>query len=92
MQPWRVAVVSGRAKLRIETEMEARFRAGAPRAPEYRYYPERWTEPYQSRRFDCGMQLYSALGIEREDNDRRMEQFIANYHTFGAPVVLYFYM
>jgi nitroreductase len=92
MQPWRVAVVSGGTKLRIAREMEAQFRGGTPGHPDYRYYPEHWSEPYQSRRFACGMQLYSALGIEREDKERRMEQWIANYHSFGAPVVLYFYM
>ena len=38
------------------------------------------------------MQLYSALGIEREDKDRRREQWIENYRSFGAPVVLYLYL
>jgi len=92
LQPWRVAVVSGRAKRALAAEMEARFRAGVRGKPDYRYYPEHWTEPYKSRRFACGRQLYSALGIEREDKDRRREQWIENYRSFGAPVVLYLYM
>lgn len=91
-QPWRVAVVSGRKKRVIEERVEARFRAGKRGCADYQYYPLRWTEPYRSRRFDCGMQLYSALGIRRDDKTRRLEQWVENYRAFGAPVVLYFYM
>ena len=92
LQPWRVAVVSGQTKQALAQEMAARFRAGVRGEPDYRYYPEHWTEPYTSRRFACGMQLYAALGIERKDKDRRREQWIENYYSFGAPVVLYLYM
>ncbi len=91
-QPWRVAVVSGRSKLAIENEIETQFRAGNRSRADYQYYPVQWSEPYKSRRFACGLQLYNALGIGREDKDRRREQWIENYRAFGAPVVLYFYM
>ncbi len=92
LQPWQVAVVNGQTKRAIAEETEARFRAGVRGEPDYRYYPEHWTEPYVSRRFACGMQLYSAVGIEREDKDRRREQWIENYCSFSAPVVLYLYI
>jgi len=92
LQPWQVAVVSGRTKQEIAEEMAARFRAGVRGEPDYPYYPEHWAEPYKFRRSACGMQLYSTLGIEREDKDRRREQWLENYHSFGAPVVLYLYM
>ena len=92
MQPWRVAVVAGRAKRAIERAIETGFRAGVPRNADYQYYPLRWKEPYRSRRLACGAQLYSALGIKREDKARRLEQWIENYRSFGAPVVLYCYM
>lgn len=92
IQPWRVAVVTGQTKLEIERAIEAELRAGKPGRPDYRYYPSQWTEPYRSRRLACGMQLYSALGIGREDRERRREQWIQNYRSFGAPLVLYFYL
>lgn len=91
-QPWRVAVAVGQTKLSIEQKIEARFRAGNPSKADYRYYPLKWTDPYKSRRTACGMQLYSALGIERDDKVRRLEQWIANYRSFGAPMVLYFFL
>lgn len=92
MQPWRVAVVTGQTRLAIGRKIEARFRAGTRGKADYQYYPENWTEPYKSRRLACGAQLYSALRIEREDTASRAEQWIENYRSFGAPVVLYFYM
>jgi nitroreductase len=91
-QPWQVAVVTGKTKRAIEREMEAQFRGGNPGKADYQYYPLRWREPYRSRRFACGMQLYAALGIGREDQERRVEQWIANYRAFGAPAVLYFFI
>jgi len=92
MQPWRVVVATGEAKLAIERQIEARFRAGVRGEPDYRYYPAQWKEPFRSRRFACGMQLYAALGIGHGDKERRLEQWIENYRAFGAPVVLYFFM
>ena len=91
-QPWRVAVVGGQVKLAIEHDIEAQFRAGNRGRADYQYYPVQWTEPFKSRRFACGMQLYSALGIGREDQVHRREQWMQNYRAFGAPVVLYFFM
>lgn len=91
-QPWRVAVVTGQPMREIQHKMEDEFRAGNRGKPDYKYYPVQWTNPYKIRRFACGAQLYAALGIGREDKKRRVEQWIENYRSFGAPVVLYFYM
>jgi len=92
IQPWQVAVVTGSKKQDMQKKMEAVFRAGKRGQPDYPYYPERWFSPYQERRVACGMQLYSALHIEREDKARRFEQWAANYRAFDAPVALFFFM
>ncbi|MDJ0956517.1 MAG: nitroreductase [Arenicellales bacterium] len=91
-QPWRVAVVSGQVKLTLERKFLAEYRSGNTGKPDYDYYPVQWTEPYKSRRFACGMQLYSAVGIKRKDKQRRIDQWVENYRAFGAPVMLFFYM
>ncbi len=91
-QPWQVAVISGEAKKRLETRLETAFREGLPSAEEYQYYPAEWHEPYKSRRKACGLQLYSAVGIHKEDTKRRQEQWAANYRCFGAPVMMLFLM
>ena len=91
-QPWRVAVLTGAAKQALQTRIETAFRGGEGSSQEYQYYPEQWQEPYISRRKACGLQLYSAVGISKEDKERRLDQWAANYRGFDAPVMLLFLM
>lgn len=91
-QPWQVAVVTGTRKQRLQSKLEQAFREGHPAAREYSYYPETWMEPYKSRRFACGIQLYGALGIKRQDKERRRDQWAANYRAFDAPAMLLFFI
>ena len=91
-QPWQVAVVTGESKQALQAKIEAAFLAGEPSAQEYQYYPSEWREPYKSRRKECGLLLYSAVGINKEDTERRREQWAANYRSFDAPVMLFFLM
>jgi nitroreductase len=91
-QPWQVAVVTGDTKARLEKQLENAFRSGAKGAMDYQYYPRKWKEPYKGRRRACGLQLYTTLEITRDDRDRQMEQWAANYRAFDAPVVLFFFI
>lgn len=91
-QPWQVAVVAGESKAKLEQAMEDAFRRDGAGEMDYHYYPLEWREPYKKRRVVCGSQLYAALGIERQDKVRRIEQWIANYRAFDAPVVLFFFI
>lgn len=91
-QPWQVAVVAGKNKLDLQRRIENAFRAGEPSSKDYHYYPEKWFVPYAKRRTDCGVQLYSALKIERHDQKRRKEQWAANYRAFDAPVMFLFFI
>mgnify|MGYP001824633765 CR=1 FL=1 len=59
---------------------------------DYLYYPLEWPEPYRGRRKVCGLQMYSALQIRREDTQARADQWAANYRAFDAPFMLLFYM
>lgn len=89
-QPWEVAVVAG-SKLKIL--MKKLVRASEEEQPprqEFNYYPKTWNEPFKSRRYKCGMGLYSTLGIRREDAEGRKQQWTANYRFFNAPVALFF--
>ena len=51
-----------------------------------------WKDPYKTRRKACGMALYGALGIGRDDEARRVEAWNRNYGFFGAPVGLMFFL
>lgn len=91
-QPWQVAVVTGEKKQQLCAELETAFRNQVERKMDYHYYPEEWVDPYKSRRKACGLQMYSTLQITREDKQRQLDQWAANYRAFDAPVMLLFFM
>ena len=91
-QPWQVAVVTGEAKIKLQTKIEEAFRAGDKGNADYTYYPDKWQQPYASRRKECGLLMYKTLGITREDKERQINQWAANYRAFDAPVLLLFFM
>ena len=91
-QPWQVAVVMGETKQKLQTKIEETFRGGDKGKADYPYYPKEWKEPYTSRRKACGLQMYKTLEIKREDRERQMDQWAANYRSFDAPVTLFFFM
>lgn len=89
VQPWHVAVLTGDALQALRTKVGERLAAGEPPpSPEYPVYPGSLWEPYRSRRFQNGEQLYATLGIAREDKAGRMTSFVRNWDFFGAPVGL----
>ena len=91
-QPWQVAVVSGATKQKMQEKIEATFRGGDKGKADYNYYPSEWKEPFNSRRKECGLLMYKTLEIKREDRERQMDQWAANYRAFDAPVMLLFFM
>ena len=91
-QPWQVAVVTGETKQQLQAELERHFREGHSGAMDYHYYPVEWTGVYRQRRKACGLQLYSAMQISRDDKQGQRDQWAANYRAFDAPVMLFFFM
>lgn len=92
MQPWIVSVVSGDTKKTIENKMQNLFVLGNEENMDYNYYPLKWEEPYKSRRKETGLMMYKTLEIKREDKEKQLKQWKANYRAFDAPVVLYFFI
>lgn len=91
-QPWQVAVLRGERKNSLQQQIEQAYLNGQKPLQDYDYYPTTWVNPYQARRIACGLQLYKSLNITREDKSRKQEQWIANYHSFHAPVLLLFFI
>jgi nitroreductase len=93
LQPWHVFVLAGEPLAALIEDVEGEL-AEKPRGgeTEYRIYPEALKEPYRSRRFKCGEDLYGALGIHRDERPRRLKQFQNNYRFFGAPLGLFFFI
>ena len=87
LQPWRVYGLSG-APLAEFKALAAANPFGE--APEYEVYPPNLWEPFRTRRFQNGEDLYAAIGIPREDKPARLRQLARNSDFFGAPVGLFF--
>tara|TARA_Y100000994_G_C15634005_1_gene418311 strand:- start:205 stop:870 length:666 start_codon:yes stop_codon:yes gene_type:complete len=91
-QPWQVAVVFEETKNKLANAL-AKCRANGESArQDYDYYPTKIEEPYLSRKKVCGKALYTALNIQKDDIKKRKEQWMKNYYSFDAPVVLYFFI
>nr|ART41053.1 L675 [uncultured bacterium] len=88
VQPWHVHVLAGDAKQALCADILAAAESGQTHQAEYRYYPDNWFEPYQSRRRANGFGLYETLGIARDDLQARKRQMLRNYQFFDAPVGL----
>jgi nitroreductase len=85
-QPWHVLVVSGDAMEKFRGAMHAHAASGAKAHPDFAF-PLCYEGVYRDRRKVCGVQLYQALGIGREDKTAAAEQSLENFRFFGAPHV-----
>ncbi|MAS41209.1 MAG: hypothetical protein CMK33_05785 [Porticoccaceae bacterium] len=91
-QPWQVHVVAGEVRERL-IERALTWAGDHPVGSNphpLRGDPAGFVRPYKQRRFDCGLRLYGALGIDRRDKVARERQLLRNFHFFGAPVGLIF--
>jgi nitroreductase len=91
LQPWRVHVLTGD----VLSDFKALVVERSKKQPwgeksEYDVYPPGLPEPFRSRRYQCGIDLYASLGIALEDKETRAKQFAKNFEFFGAPVALFF--
>ena len=93
LQPWRMYMLTGKALADfLGLVEEARQVSPMGEKGEYNVYPPDITEPYRTRRFRVGEQLYATINIPREDKPARIRQFQKNYQFFGAPVGIIFTM
>lgn len=90
MQPWRTYVATGAAKEKITRAiLDSGIRAEKARA-EYKYYPDKFFEPYYARRRAVGFALYGHIGIGKRDVDQMRAQHDRNFVFFDAPVAMIF--
>ena len=86
LQPWRIYVVN---KKSMNSFLDFQEKNPDFDDPEYDIYPPNLIEPYRSSRYQLGEDMYSLLGIPREDKIARFEQVAKNFNFFGAPVGLF---
>ncbi len=86
VQPWRIFVINGATMERFRRFMATRTE---PEPLDYEIYPKKLWEPYRSSRYKLGEDMYTLLGIPREDKPRRLAWFAENLRFFGAPAGLF---
>lgn len=86
LQPWRVLALTGEPLAQVVAAV-----AQAEPDPDAHLtsYPANLWEPYRTRRFDNGEDLYRSIGVARDDKAGRLEQLAKNVEFFGAPVGLF---
>jgi nitroreductase len=89
LQPWKVHAVAGEPLAELKRLGRATLAAGLE-TPEYDVYPPNLWDPFRTRRFVCGEDLYATIDIPREDKGARLAQLANNVNFFGAPVGLFF--
>lgn len=92
MQPWNVVAVTGATKEKLAEALVAAKKSGVVEKPDCVHYPTLWEEPYKTRRKESGMALYKALGIGKDDHQKRLEAWLRNYSFFEAPAGLLFFI
>ena len=86
LQPWQIYVINGdtmNSFLKFQSEWTE------PETPAYAIYPENLKEPYKTSRYEVADDMYSLLGIAREDKEERFKQVLKNYEFFGAPAAFF---
>jgi nitroreductase len=87
LQPWRVYALAGEPLAEFKATVAAN---PFGETPEYDVYPPNLWEPFRTRRYQNGEDLYATIGIPREDKPARLRQLARNAEFFGAPVGLFF--
>lgn len=90
IQPWKVHVVAGETRRRLEADVLAHRETQPPdHAAEFPRASKR-KEPYVSRMRTLGKDMYGLIGIPKGDQAANWRQWGRNYQFFDAPVGLIF--
>ncbi len=90
MQPWITYAVSNAEVLKnIGDAIIEKMDAGVEHDQFIQYYPVHWVNPYKKRRIVTGAGLYKLMGVDRKDNETRIQMWKDNFRWFGAQTVFF---
>ena len=84
-QPWSFYVITGEPLERIRLGNTERILAGEPDSREFRK-GQPFAGPHRDRQVGVAKQLFSAMGIARDDKDGRKDWVLRGFRQFDAPV------
>ena len=68
VQPWRIYVINDNRM----SDFKSHINEFPLEEPEYPIYPPKLQEPYRTNRYELGEEMYSLLGIPRDDKPARL--------------------
>ena len=83
-QPWHFYAVTGEPLDRIREETSALMLAGEPVKRDLGMV-EDYQGVYRQRQVDIAVQLFTSMGIERHDTERRTDWTLRGFRQFDAP-------
>ena len=89
-QPWQTHVASGDAVEKLRSVMPEAFMKG-----EFTMdfpYDGQYDGVYKDRQYAAAQALYDAMGIKREEKDKRQVAFMRNFTFFDAPHVAFMFL
>jgi nitroreductase len=84
-QPWNFYIITGEPLDRIRAGNTERNLAGVPHSREFRT-GQAFVGPHRERQIGVAKQLFSAMGIAREDAAGRQDWVMRGFRQFDAPV------
>jgi nitroreductase len=84
-QPWNFYVVAGAPLGRIRAGNTERNLAGVPDSREFRSHGA-YEGPHRERQIEIAKQLFAAMGIERDNKEKRTDWVLRGFRQFDAPV------
>jgi nitroreductase len=87
-QPWRVTVVGGEVLASMVEDFLNKVTSNEPSCPDVEF-PGIWPDPLLRRYKENGRMLFAALGIGREDREKRDHHRLNMLRLFGAPQAVY---
>lgn len=84
-QPWRIDIVSGEARHRLQDAIFAAMQAGVKPAPAFPAGGAGLQGRYKARQRECAYQYWGAVGIAKDDKAAQRALTMKNFEFFGAP-------
>ena len=86
-QPWEIMIVTGESLARYKKESKKAFYSG--KIPNLDIpITQVWPEKFNNRYKDVGKRVFSALSIERKDQEKRNDYYGQMFTCFDAPALI----
>ncbi len=90
-QPWEIVVADGEKAKQLADAFEEEGKKGAVPRPDIKT-PLIFPELHKQRYMGLGLELFTYMGIERDDKEARKQHYLNMYRFFGAPTIIYLFI